>query len=96
MEIPLRLRPGNESNVRRALLQPEEANSSSALSPAGYFRADHLDSVFGRTITPPDVYAPDVIYAMKGSIVSPPAWIFLTPVAPCVWELTLQSISLLA
>ena len=86
MEITLRFRPSNESDVRRALLQPEEADSSSALSPAGYFRADHLDSVFGRSITPPDVYAPDVIYAMKGTRVRPPAWTFLTSMAPCVWE----------
>ena len=76
MEIGLRFRPGNEYNVRHALLQPEEADSSSALSPAGYFRADHLDSVFGRSITPPDVYAPDVIYAMKGSRVRLLAWTF--------------------
>ena len=68
------IRPDNEANVRHALVQPEEADSSSALSPAGYFRADHLDSVFGRSITPPDVYAPDVIYAMKGSRVRLPAW----------------------
>ena len=84
MEITLRLRPKNESDVRHALLQPEERDSSSALSPAGYFRADHLDSVFGRSITPPDVYAPDVIYAMKGSTVRPPAWTILTSMPPCI------------